>query len=123
MLVSYLFVARVWEDYASDHLLATSLRMFHIRSLVPFLDLTKYPLMSSLSKRLSSDRVREISILLRLVRKSTALVLETIWCAFVVTLAFANIVHVVDPWVGVGHREGRSHQKVKQTQSTSSRVN
>lgn len=67
---SAMFVARVWGEYASAHLLATSLRMFYISSLVPFLDLAKYPVMRFLSKHLPPYVVRKISIALRLVRKS-----------------------------------------------------
>lgn len=114
---SAMFVAQVWEDYASDHLLATSLRMFYIRSLVSFLDLTKYPLMSYLSKILPPARVREISILLRLIRKFAVNVGWTIWFVSVVSICFGNILlYNVDPFLDP---EVRSHDKVKQTQSKS----
>jgi hypothetical protein len=62
-----MFVARVWRNYAFYNDQITPLRTFYIRSLVPFLDLTKYSNdFSSLSERLSPDMLRKLSMLLRL---------------------------------------------------------
>lgn len=70
-----IFVARVWSKYATDYLLATSLRMFYIRSLVPFLDLTEYPL-TALSERVPPDLLRAFSTALRLLTRSVILPID-----------------------------------------------
>lgn len=80
-----MFVARVWSKYATDYLLFTPLRMFYIRSLVPYLDLTKYPL-TSLAERVPPDLVRAFTTALRLVTRIFFLPINILFSALLLVI-------------------------------------